>query len=83
MTLKDSDTRCNGSCIIDWVPELHVLSHMWNVGLIQIQAISHIHVNVCRACIQKWDWKRRLREGEIKEKKTGNNEKIHHILVGI
>jgi hypothetical protein len=55
---------------------------MWNVGLIQIQAISHIHVNVCRACIQKWDWKRKPREEEKKERKIAKDNETHLIHVG-
>jgi hypothetical protein len=32
----------------------HFLSHMQNIDPIQIQAISHIHININRTCTQKW-----------------------------
>jgi hypothetical protein len=51
---------------------------MWNIGPIQIQAISYIHTNIYRTYTQKWDCKRRPREeGE----KIVNNNEIYHICI--
>jgi hypothetical protein len=33
--------------------------------------------------MQKWDWQRRLREEEKKERKIVNNNEVHHSCVRI
>jgi hypothetical protein len=44
--------------------KVHVFSHMWNIGPMQIQAISYIHINIYRTYTPKWE------EEEKKERKS-------------
>jgi hypothetical protein len=51
---------------------------MWNIGLIQIQAILHIHKNNRESMYPEVG----LIEEEKKERKIENNNEVHHICVG-
>jgi hypothetical protein len=45
-------------------------------------AILYIHRIICRTCTQRWDWKRKSREEEKKERKTVNKYAVQHICTG-